>query len=198
MPKWLKTLSKACQESAGLFGYAFADVNPQFRRDKETLTMGITFDIAESPRVFVERVDINGNTITQDKVIRREFRLNEGDAFNSIQVKRTADRIKSLGYFQEDLEIEQEQGSAPDRIILTTNVEEKATGQLSLSAGFSSIENFIFQGSIEQRNFRGKGQQLRASVSPIPAIQNRRKSALLSPICSTSRLRFRVIFSAAI
>ncbi|MBL0022265.1 MAG: outer membrane protein assembly factor BamA [Sphingomonadales bacterium] len=163
--KMVEDTVEGLQESAGLFGYAFADVNPQFRRDKETLTMGITFDIAESPRVFVERVDINGNTITQDKVVRREFRLNEGDAFNSIQVKRTADRIKSLGYFQEDLEIEQEQGSAPDRIILTTNVEEKATGQLSLSAGFSSIENFIFQGSIEQRNFRGKGQQLRASIS---------------------------------
>jgi outer membrane protein insertion porin family len=152
-------------ESAGLFGYAFADVNPQFKRDKESLTMNITFDIAEAQRVFVERIDINGNTLTQDKVVRREFRLNEGDAFNSIQVKRTTDRIKSLGYFQENLEVEQEQGSGPDRIILTANVEEKPTGQLSLSAGFSSIENFIFQGSIEQNNFRGKGQQLRASVS---------------------------------
>lgn len=152
-------------ETAGLFGYAFADVNPNFIRDKETLTMGITFDVAESQRVFVERIDINGNTLTQDKVVRREFRLNEGDAFNSIQVKRTADRIKSLGYFQEELEVEQSQGSAPDRIILTTNVEEKATGELSLSAGFSSIENFIFQGSIKQRNFRGLGQELRTNIS---------------------------------
>ncbi len=152
-------------ESAGLFGYAFADVSPNFRRDKESLTMSITFDIAEAERVFVERIDINGNTITQDKVLRREFRLNEGDAFNSIQVKRTTDRIKSLGYFQEDIEVEQEQGSGPDRIILTTNVEEKATGELSLSAGFSSIENFIFQGAITQRNFRGKGQELRANIS---------------------------------
>lgn len=127
--------------------------------------MGITFNVAESPRVFVERIDINGNTLTQDKVVRREFRLNEGDAFNGIQVKRTAERIKSLGYFQEDLEVEQSQGSAPDRIVLTTNVEEKATGELSLSAGFSSIENFIFQGSIKQRNFRGLGQELRTNIS---------------------------------
>jgi outer membrane protein insertion porin family len=153
------------QENAGLFGYAFADVSPDFERDKDTLTMGIKFNVAETPRVFVERIDINGNTLTQDKVIRREFRLNEGDAFNSFQVKRTADRIKSLGYFQEDLEVEQEQGSAPDRIILTTNVEEKSTGELSLSAGFSSIENFIFQGAITQRNFRGKGQELRTNIS---------------------------------
>jgi outer membrane protein insertion porin family len=156
---------ESLSETAGLFGYAFADVSPDFQRDKETLTMGIAFNVAESPRVFVERIDINGNTLTQDKVLRREFRLNEGDAFNSIQVKRTAERIKSLGYFQEELEVEQSQGAGPDRIILTTNVEEKATGELSLSAGFSSIENFIFQGSIKQRNFRGKGQELRTNIS---------------------------------
>jgi outer membrane protein insertion porin family len=163
--KMVEDTVESLSETAGLFGYAFADVNPDFQRDKETLTMGITFNVAESPRVFVERIDINGNTLTQDKVVRREFRLNEGDAFNSIQVKRTAERIKSLGYFQEDLEVEQAQGSAPDRIILTTNVEEKATGELSLSAGFSSIENFIFQGSIRQRNFRGLGQELRTNIS---------------------------------
>ncbi len=152
-------------ETAGLFGYAFADVRPQFTRNKETLTMDVLFQVAESDRVYVERIDINGNTLTQDKVVRREFRLNEGDAFNSFQVKRSANRIKSLGFFQEDLEIEQKQGSAPDRIILEANVEEKATGELQLSAGFSSVENFILQASVRQRNFRGKGQELRASVS---------------------------------
>lgn len=152
-------------ETAGLFGYAFADVRPQFFRDKETLTMSITFQIAEASRVYVERIDVNGNTLTQDKVIRREFRLNEGDAFNSFLVKRSENRIKSLGYFQENLEIEQKEGSAPDRIVLEANIEENATGELSLSAGFSSIENFIFQGSIRQRNFRGKGQTVGASVN---------------------------------
>ena len=163
--KMVEDTVESLSETAGLFGYAFADVNPDFLRDKETLTMGITFNVAESPRVFVERIDINGNTLTQDKVVRREFRLNEGDAFNSIQVKRTAERIKSLGYFQEELEVEQVQGGAADRIVLTTNVEEKATGELSLSAGFSSIENFIFQGSVRQRNFRGVGQELRTNIS---------------------------------
>jgi outer membrane protein insertion porin family len=163
--KQVEDTVESLSETAGLFGYAFADINPKFEPDRENLTMGITFDVAEAQRVFVERIDINGNTITQDKVIRREFRLNEGDAFNTFQVKRSADRIKSLGYFQEDLEVEQAQGSGPDRIILTANVEEKPNGELSLSAGFSSIENFIFQGSITQNNFRGKGQTLRASVS---------------------------------
>ena len=152
-------------ETAGLFGYAFAEVSPDFNRDKDTLTMGINFRIANAPRVYVERVDINGNTLTQDKVVRREFRLAEGDAFNSFLVKRSKDRINSLGYFQEKLDIEQKPGSAPDRIVLETNVQEKSTGELSLSAGFSSLERFIVSASITQRNFRGKGQELRAGVN---------------------------------
>ena len=152
-------------ETAGLFGYAFADINPEFRRDAETRTMSINFNVAESPRTYVERIDVNGNTLTHDKVVRREFRLNEGDAFNSFGVKRTENRINSLGFFQENLQIERKEGSAPDRIVLETNVEEKPTGELSLSAGFSSIENFLLQGSIRQRNFRGLGQMLSASVN---------------------------------
>lgn len=152
-------------ETAGLFGYAFADVQPDFNRNKEDLTMGINFRIANAPRVYVERVDINGNTLTQDKVVRREFRLAEGDAFNSFLVKRSKDRINSLGFFQEKLDVEQKAGSAPDRIVLETNVQEKSTGELSLSAGYSSLERFIVAASITQRNFRGKGQELRTSVN---------------------------------
>lgn len=152
-------------ESAGLFGYAFAEVNPEFDRNKENLTMSVTFKVADAPRVYVERVDINGNTVTRDKVIRREFRLAEGDPFNSVQVKRSRDRIQSLGFFQENLEIEQQQGSSPDRVILAVNVEEKSTGELQVSAGFSSLERFLVNLSITQRNFMGKGQTLRAAVN---------------------------------
>jgi outer membrane protein insertion porin family len=152
-------------ETAGLLGYAFADVRPDFVRDKETRTMNVTFKIGETPRVYVERIDINGNTHTKDKVIRREFRLSEGDAFNSFKVKRSRDRIQSLGFFQEKLEIEQKQGSAPDRVILETNLEEKSTGELQVSAGFSSLEKFIVDLSIRERNFMGKGQEVRASVN---------------------------------
>ncbi len=151
-------------ETAGLFGYAFANVDPDFQRNKDARTMGITFRINNAPRVYVERVDINGNTLTQDKVVRREFRLAEGDAFNSFQVKRSKDRIRSLGFFQDKLDVEQKPGSAPDRIILETNVEEKSTGELSLSAGYSSLERIIFSASVTQRNFRGKGQELSTSV----------------------------------
>lgn len=152
-------------QTAGLLGYAFADVNPEFNRDSETLTMSINFHIGEAQRTYVERVDINGNTTTQDKVIRREIRLTEGDAFNSFLVKRSQDRINSLGFFQDKLEVQQKPGSAPDRVVLETNVEEKSTGDLSLSIGFSSLEQFIVQASIRQRNFRGKGQELRANAS---------------------------------
>jgi outer membrane protein insertion porin family len=152
-------------QTAGLFGYAFTEVNPEFQKDADTLTMGINFNIAEAKRTYVERVEINGNTQTQDKVVRREIRLAEGDAFNSFQVKRSQDRINSLGYFQDKMEIKQLPGSAPDRVILETNLEEKSTGELQLSAGYSSLERFIIQANITQRNFRGKGQELRAGVN---------------------------------
>ena len=152
-------------QSAGLFGYAFAEVSPSFDRDKDARTMSITFKVNDAPRVYVEAININGNTLTQDKVVRREFRLTEGDAFNTFQVKRSSDRIQSLGFFQEKLEIEQKPGSAPDRVVLEANVEEKSTGELQLSAGFSSLERFIINASIRQRNFRGRGQELRASVN---------------------------------
>ncbi|WP_082835954.1 outer membrane protein assembly factor BamA [Croceicoccus bisphenolivorans] len=152
-------------ETIGAFGYAFAEVDPEYRRSKEDLTMSVNFRIANAPRVYVESIDINGNTLTQDKVVRREFRLTEGDAFNSLQVKRSTARINSLGYFQENFEVEQAQGSAPDRVKLIANVEEKATGELQLSAGFSSLESFILQGSIQQRNFRGRGQTVGLSLN---------------------------------
>jgi outer membrane protein insertion porin family len=151
-------------ETAGSFGYAFADVRPDFNRNKDELTMSVTFRIAEAPRVYVERVDVNGNSLTQDKVVRREFRIAEGDAFNSFQIKRSSNRVKSLGYFQEKFEVEQKPGSAQDRIVLEANVEERPTGQLQLSAGFSSLESFIFQASIQQNNFRGRGQTIGLSV----------------------------------
>jgi outer membrane protein insertion porin family len=152
-------------EAAGNLGYAFADINPAYNRDTEKHVMNVTFKIAESPRVYVERIDITGNTTTRDKVIRREFRVNEGDAFNAQRVKRSEDRIQSLGFFQEKFEIKQSEGSAPDRIVLSAAVEEKPTGQLSLSGGYSSLERFVIQLAVSQNNFLGKGQQLNASVN---------------------------------
>ena len=151
-------------ETAGTLGYAFAETNPKYEADKDTKVMNITFQIGDAPRVYVESVNINGNTLTRDKVVRREFRLAEGDAFNGFRVKRSRDRIQSLGFFQDKLEVEQKQGSAPDRVILETNLEEKSTGSLQLSAGYSSLEKFIVSAQIEQANLMGKGQEVRAGV----------------------------------
>ncbi|WBH18281.1 outer membrane protein assembly factor BamA [Sphingomonas radiodurans] len=161
--KLIEDTIDSLSQTTGLFGYAFTQIEPEIQRDKEALTMSINFHIAEAKRSYIERVDITGNTQTQDKVIRREIRLAEGDAFNSFQVKRSQDRINSLGYFQEKFEIKQTPGSTPDRVVLGANVEERATGELQLSAGYSSQENALLQASITQRNFRGKGQELRLS-----------------------------------
>ncbi|WP_344710628.1 outer membrane protein assembly factor BamA [Sphingomonas humi] len=151
-------------EAAGLLGYAFTEIDPNYDRNADTQTMNIAFRVGETPRTYVDRINVSGNTGTRDKVIRREFRVNEGDAFNSIKVKRSQDRIQSLGYFQEKLEIKQEQ-VAPDRVALNVEVEEKPTGQLQLSAGYSSLERFIIAASVEQNNFRGMGQSLSAGVN---------------------------------
>jgi outer membrane protein insertion porin family len=152
-------------EEAGNLGYAFADINPSYNRDADKKLMNLTIKVGETPRVYVERIDITGNTSTRDKVIRREFRLNEGDAFNAQKLKRSQDRIQSLGYFSDKFEIKQSEGSAPDRVVLAANVEEKPTGQLSLSGGYSSLERFVVQLGVSQNNFMGKGQTVDANVN---------------------------------
>jgi outer membrane protein insertion porin family len=161
----IETTVDTLQETAGLLGYAFADIRPQFNRDKDKREMNILFQIAEAPRVYVEKININGNVRTKDQVIRREFRLAEGDAFNTLKVKRSRDRLQGLGFFQDKLEIEQKPGSAPDKVILEANLQEKSTGSLEVSAGYSSLENLILSGSITQRNFRGRAQELRLSAN---------------------------------
>jgi len=163
--KAVEDIVTALNEVAGAQGYAFADISPTYDRDAENHVMSIRFKVNETPRVYVERIDIRGNTTTRDKVIRREFRINEGDAFNALKVKRSQDRLQSLGFFQEKLEVKQTQGSAPDKVILSTDLEEKSTGELQLSAGYSSLEKFIIAASIQQRNFMGKGQEVGAGVN---------------------------------
>jgi outer membrane protein insertion porin family len=152
-------------EEAGNLGYAFADISPTYDRDAAKKVMNLTIKVGLTPRVYVERIDITGNTVTHDKVIRREFRINEGDAFNALKLKRSQDRIQSLGFFQEKFEVKQTEGSQPDRVVLGANVEERSTGQLSLSGGYSSLERFVLQLAVAQNNFRGMGQSLDASVN---------------------------------
>lgn len=149
--------------STGASGYAFVDVQPRLDRHRDSKTIDITFEVNEGPRVYVERINIKGNTRTLDKVIRREVRVAEGDPYNKVLIDRSKARIRSLDYFTE-VEITEKPGSAPDRTELDVKVDEKATGSFSIGVGVSSTENFIVDFGIEQRNLMGRGQNLRFRV----------------------------------
>lgn len=150
--------------AAGAAGYAFVDIRPIETPNPETQTVDITFQVNEGPRVYVERIDIVGNTQTIDPVIRREMMLVEGDAFNQALVDRSRNNLRGLQFF-EDVVIEDVPGSAPDRTVLQVQVTEQPTGELSFGAGFSSVDAFIIDLGITQRNFRGRGQNLVARLS---------------------------------
>ena len=161
--------------ATGISGYAFVDVNPQLNRNPEARTVDVVFEVNEGPRVYVERINIGGNTNTLDHVIRREMRLIEGDAFNRILVERSQRRIRGLGYFSE-VEIEEVEGSAPDRTVLDVAVTEQSTGSFAVGAGVSSTDNFIANLSVEQRNLLGRGQLLQLDLRA----SSRTRSANLS------------------
>ena len=150
----------ALTEAVGSRGYAFVDVSPRIERDREATTVDVTFEIEEGPRVYVERIDIVGNVRTLDEVIRREIRLVEGDAFNTALVRRSRQRILNLGFFDK-VDIRTSDGSAPDRSVLTVEVSEVPTGELSLGAGVSSTDGLLGDISIRERNLLGRGQDLR-------------------------------------
>ena len=152
--------------TAGTGGYANVDIRPRIDRDTPNRKVNVTFEVNEGPRVFVERIDIVGNTRTLDPVIRRELRVAEGDAFNRVLLDRSRARIRALGFFK-NVEIDEHEGSQPDRAIVNVKVQEDTTGELAFSAGFSSTDNFLFDVSVSERNLRGRGQflRLRASTS---------------------------------
>jgi len=143
-------------------GYAFAQVRPRGDRDYANHTISITYLIDEGPRVYVERIDIIGNTKTRDYVIRREFDIAEGDAYNRVMIDRAQRRLRDLGYFK-NVEITTEPGSTPDRVIVTVQVQEDSTGEFAVGAGISTA-GLIAEVSMNERNFLGRGQQLRIAV----------------------------------
>ncbi len=157
------TIERITQE-LGNQGYAFVDVRPQFNKDPDTASLEITFDIREGPKVYVERIDIVNNTRTLDRVIRREFRLDEGDAYNASRLEATERRLNNLGFF-EKVTISSEQGSAPDQTRIKVDVEEKPTGELSIGAGYSSTEALLGEIRLSERNFLGKGQNVRVATT---------------------------------
>lgn len=150
--------------AAGIAGYAFVDVVPRLEANSETNQVNVTFALDEGPRVYIERIDIVGNTSTLDRVIRRELRVAEGDAFNRVLLDRSRNRVRALGYFS-NVEITEAPGSKPDRTVVEIAVEEQPTGELSFAAGFSSVDAFLLDMSISQRNLRGRGQTVIARVS---------------------------------
>ena len=154
----------ALTEAVGSRGYAFVDVSPQIEPNREARTVGVTFDVDEGPRVYVERIEITGNVRTLDEVIRREFRLAEGDAYNTALIRRSRQRIMNLGFFNQ-VDIETSEGSAPDRTILTVDVSEVPTGELSFGAGVSSAEGVLGDIAIRERNLLGRGQELRLGLT---------------------------------
>jgi outer membrane protein insertion porin family len=150
--------------AAGAAGFAFVDVRPRYTPNRENGTVDVTFDVKEGPRVYIERIDVIGNTRTLDPVVRRELLVAEGDAYNRVLVDRSTNQVKALGFFK-GVDIEQLPGSAPDKTILRVKVEEQPTGELSFSVGYSSVDQVVADIGITERNFRGRGQNLRFRIS---------------------------------
>ena len=144
-------------------GYAFAQIKPRGDRNFENHTVSIAFDVTEGPRVYIERINIRGNTRTRDYVLRREFDIGEGDAYNRALIDRAERRLKNLDYFK-TVKITQEPGSSPDRVIVNVDVEEKSTGDFSVSGGYSTADGALAEVSVSERNLLGRGLYAKASV----------------------------------
>ena len=152
------------KDSASAFGFTFIEIDPQMKINKSAKTVDITFDINEGPKVYVNRININGNSRTIDKVIRRNFNFSEGDAYNKYSVNYAKDKIRSLNYF-EKVEIEEERVSDTDRLNLNVNVIEKNTGSATLGAGYGSTNGSTLTAGLSESNFLGKGQKVNVSSS---------------------------------
>ncbi len=151
-------------EKAGQKGFAFVEIDPQMSRDKEKHIIDITYVIKEGPKVYVDKINIHGNTRTLDSVIRREFRIAEGDPFNTDAIKRSKQRIENLGYFKK-VDVQQQKADEPDKVDLDVGVEEKSTGSLNFGAGYSTLDGILGEASLSEKNFLGRGQQVSLSLS---------------------------------
>jgi len=150
-------------------GYAFAQVTPRGDRNFSNHTISVLYTIDQGPRAYIQRIEIRGNTRTRDYVIRREFDLSEGDAFNQVLIQRAKKRLEALDFF-ESVNISTSAGSEPDQVVLVVDVVEKSTGELSIGAGYTTggttgTAGFTVEGSIGERNFLGRGQSIRLSVA---------------------------------
>ena len=144
-------------------GYAFANIRPRAERDFNGRVINVAFVIEEGPRAYIERLNIRGNIRTRDSVIRREFDLGEGDAYNRALIDRAERRLKNLQYFK-TVKITNEPGSAPDRVVVNVDVEEQSTGEFSIAGGYSTADGFMGEVSIGERNLLGQGQYAKAAI----------------------------------
>jgi outer membrane protein insertion porin family len=145
-------------------GYAFAQVRPRGDRNFATHQINIVFTIEEGARAYIERINVRGNTRTRDYVIRREFDIAEGDAYNRVLIDRAERRLKNLNYFK-TVKITNEPGSSSDRVIINVDVEEQSTGEFSIAGGYSTSDGFVAEVSVGERNLLGEGKSARASVT---------------------------------
>ncbi|MBT3071483.1 outer membrane protein assembly factor BamA [Rhodomicrobium sp. Az07] len=145
-------------------GFAFGQVRPRIDRDPVNRTISVTYVVEQGPRIYIERINVVGNYRTEDFVIRREFRVAEGDAYNKIMVDQARLRLLALGFFK-NVKVDREPGSAPDRVVLNVAVEEQSTGELSFAAGYSSAEGLLGEVSYTERNLLGTGQYLQVKVT---------------------------------
>ena len=150
----------AMSEEVGKAGFAFVDVRPAIERNPDEGTVDVVFRVDTGPRVYVERIEIEGNVRTLDRVLRREFRLVEGDAFDVSKLRQTDRRLRNLGFF-ENVEISNEEGGRPDRTKVVVKVSEQSTGELSFGLGYSTTNGPLFDISLRERNLLGKGQDIR-------------------------------------
>lgn len=157
----------ALSERAADLGYAFAQVTPRGDRNFENGTISVLYTIDEGTRAYVERIEIRGNTRTRDYVIRREFDLSEGDAFNQVLIQRAKRRLEALDFFT-TVNVSTVPGSQPDQVVLVVDVVEKSTGELSIGGGYTTGGNnagLSVEGSVAERNFLGRGQSIRVAVA---------------------------------
>ncbi len=172
--------TKAIEDKVRNNGFAFVEVSPRVARHPETGTLDLLFNVGEGPRVYVERIDIQGNTVTKDKVLRRQFALAEGDAFSNSVVTKTKSSLEDLGYFGKNIQINSSQGSAPDRAVVTVKVEEKSTGELNLGAGYATDYGPMISAGVQLNNVVGSG--IAAGISgSIAAMQNTAQVSVTDP-----------------
>ena len=145
-------------------GIDFLRIEPRVTRNDRDLTLDVEYVLTRGPRVFVERIDIEGNTTTLDRVIRQKFRTVEGDPFNPREIRRTAERIRALGFFSES-DVDVREGSSPSQVVLDVNVAEQPTGSLSLGGSYSVNDGFGISLGLSENNFLGRGQRLSFAIA---------------------------------